>query len=672
MKRLVAAPEDVAWVGVAAGGILLAAAIAWLAPVLDNLYPSPGGHLFPEWDILVKPEPLEEVRSMLALATPFVLVAAVLGLGRDRPERRSLDPLVLGTQVVLCALLVVAVVNQARRSGYLPEDYFEPLLLSVPVIAIGVVIGVLLTVAAVRRRGRAVEESEIGHGMRPWWIAFGLAVLATALFLLPAVTTDGTVGETGPLASGHIPVQGEDYFAVVNGLTPLVDYIAQYANLLPLALEPVLKAFGTSITTFSVSVCVLSGLGMLAIFGVFGEVTRRPWAALGLYVPWVALSLFPWNDAGAFREFNGNYYGVLPGRYLGPFLLAWLIARSVRRPVPTWAQFGFGGLVAVNNWEFGSAALLALVVAQLAALDRSESTWRDLGRLAAQAIAGLLAAVVLVCAITLLRAGQLPDPSLLTYFSRLFLRDAYGLEPMPFLGLHWALYATYLAALLVAAIRFVRRDTDRVTTVMLAFSGTFGLATAMYFVGRSSQFQVILLFPAWGLSLALLARTALLALRSDRGDRPRLRRAVIPACAALIGFGVMVAAIGRVSPPWRQIDRLSGQGHGLRLAAATDYIRANAAPGEHVLIMAALPGHLVADRAGVIDESPINGLTSLISSAEADRAVNQLQDAGGTQVFDGASALPEFARILQARGYVQIGEDPASGLRLWRAGGAAP
>jgi hypothetical protein len=146
---------------------------------------------------------------------------------------------------------------------------------------------------------------------------------------------------------------------------------------------------------------------------------------------------------------------------------------------------------------------------------------------------------------------------------------------------------------------------------------------------------------------------------------------VIPACAALIGFGVMVAAIGRVSPPWRQIDRLSGQGHGLQLEAATDYIRANAAPGEHVLIMAALPGHLVADRAGVIDESPINGLTSLISSAEADRALDQLQDAGGTQVFDGASALPEFPQILQARGFRQIGEDPTSGLRLWRAEGAA-
>lgn len=667
-SRLGKAPEDVAWLAIVVGGLLLTAAIAWLAPVLDTLYPNPGGDLFPEWDPVVMPEPLEQVRAMLALAAPVILAAVVVLLGDERPPRRSLDYPILAAQLILGGLLVWAVLEQSRLSGFLPEDYFEPLLLSVPVLVAGAVIGVVLTVAAIRWRGRDRESRPLSSPAptRQWGLAIALAALATVIFLLPAVVTDGTVGASGPLASGHIPTQGDDYFAAANGRTPLVDYISQYANLLPYAVEPVLEAFDSSITSYSVAMCVLSGLGLLAIFGVFAEVTRRPWPALALYVPWVALSLFPWHDVGAIREFNANYYGVLPGRYLGPFVLAWLTARSIRRPIPAWALFGFAGLVALNNWEFGAAALLALVVAQLAALDRSAPLWPSIRSLALQAAAGLLAAIAFVCALTLIRAGELPDPSLLTYFSRVFLREAYGLVPMPSGGLHWALYATYVAALLVAAVRFVRRDPDRVTTVMLAFSGTFGLATALYFAGRSSQFQLILLFPAWGLALALLAHTAFTTLRSARADRRRLRRVLLPAGAALIGFGVMVACIGRLSPPWSQVDRLSGDGHPLEVQGPIDYVEANTSPGEHVLIIGATADHLVADRAGVVNVSPINGPTALFSPAEVDRALDQLEEDGGTQVFDGAAALQGFARILRVRGYAVVGIDTHDDLRHWQ------
>src|SRR4029077_13382406 len=116
----------------------------------------------------------------------------------------------------------------------------------------------------------------------------------------------------------------------------------------------------------------------------------------------------------------------------------------------------------------------------------SEHVGRDprrLGRFAIEAAAGLLGAVVVVSAVILLRAGEVPNPTLLTYFNRLFLRDSFGLVPMPTLGLHWALYATYAAALLIAAVRFVRAAPDRTLTAMLAFAGTFGLGPGMYFVG---------------------------------------------------------------------------------------------------------------------------------------------------------------------------------------------
>jgi hypothetical protein len=82
--------------------------------------------------------------------------------------------------------------------------------------------------------------------------------------------------------------------------------------------------------------------------------------------------------------------------------------------------------------------------------------------------------------------------------------------------------------------------------------------------------------------------------------------------------------------------------------------------------MATVPGHLVAERARVVDVSPINGLTALLSQAEIDRSLKQLEDEGGTQVFEGASGLPEFADSLRARGYRVVGSDPANKLRLWQ------
>jgi hypothetical protein len=682
--------DDLAWLGLVVAVAALAVAFALISPLLAKLYPAPAHDVFGEWRGLIAPEPREDVRSMLALAAPFALAAIVLALGSRKPPRQQLDLAVIAIQAIGIGMLVWAVLEQTRSGPLLPPEYFDPLLLSVPNLLIGTAIGLVLTGVVLRPPHWLSGDTarRLGDRARGWrWVPLGIAIAATVIWLLPALVTDSTVGQSGRLAAGHIPVQAEDYFSVVNGRTPLVNYIAQYANLLPIALAPALAAFDSSITSYSIAMCSLSLLGMLAIFGVFRQVTRGPWAALALYVPWTALSLFPWNDIGPFREFNGIYYAVFPGRYFGPFVLAWLCALSTRRRIPIWALFGFAGLVALNNFEFGSAALLGLIMAKAVSWDRSESLRERVRRLAVQGVAGVLAALAIVCAITLVRTGQLPDPTLLTYYNRLFLSSSYGLEPMPALGLHWALYATYAAAILIAAVRYVRNDPDRTLTAMLAFSGAFGLASGMYFVGRSSQFQLMLLFPAWGLALALVAWTAAGSLRAAATDPARLCRLLLPGCAALVGLGVMISAIDRVPPPWRQIDRLSGGDHaeGRALdaqraanegqAEAQRYVEANTHPGERVLIIGTGEEHRVAERAGVVNVSPLNSITSLVSPAEADRALNQLQDEGGALVFEGVSALPqgafvfgipELATILRERGYRLVGSDPDINFRLWR------
>ncbi len=101
--------------------------------------------------------------------------------------------------------------------------------------------------------------------------------------------------------------------------------------------------------------------------------TRRPLAALALYVPFVALSLFPWSDDGLRHEFNGSYFAFFPGRYLGPFLVAWMCAVIVRgRRVPLWLAFFVAGLAMLNNAEFGTICVLALFCALALGTDRSD------------------------------------------------------------------------------------------------------------------------------------------------------------------------------------------------------------------------------------------------------------------------------------------------------------
>jgi hypothetical protein len=501
-----------------------------------------------------------------------------------------------------------------------------------------------------------------------WGIAIAVAALFTAIWLLPAVVTDATVGQAGPIGSGHVPAQAEDYFAVANGRTPMVDYIPIYVHLLPLALEPVLRTFSLSLTSFSIAMCVLSLLGLLAIYGAFAAVTRRAWAALALYLPFVAIALLPWDRHGAVWDYNGMYYAFFPGRFLGPFVVAWLCALHLRgRRVPAWGVFLAAALATGNNAEFGFPCLIAAVLALIFGAEQTTPLGRRLTTLGLHLLVGVAAAVVLVCGVILARSGELPTLSDATYWSSTFARDGYGLVPMPTLGLHWAIYFTYAAALLVAAVRYVRREADRALTGMLVFAGIFGLLSGFYFAGRSLPWQLMLLFPVWGFALALLAWTVLGSLRSVRGDWPRLRRLVLPAFAVLAGFGVMIASIDRTPAPWRQVDRLSAGGEAVNdVPAVQRFVDANTTPGEHVLIVGTELDHRVADRAGVVNASPLYGPLALLSSREVNRAIDTLEEEGGRKAFVSVLSIsvlttrtfPEVAQVLRRRGFTPVRRTP--------------
>jgi hypothetical protein len=663
--------EDIAWVGLWPASLALIAGVLWLAPPLLDLYPGPTHELFVQWQPVVHPEPLEATRVLLALAIPFALGGLVLLGTTDRGDRRF-DPAVIAFQIAGIALVVWGVAEQVDGPFPLfPSDYFKPLLLSVPVLVAGTVVGVALTllVLAAGRSERLKLPASIPSGWRRG--AFAVAVVLTALWLLPAVVTDENVGSSGPIGSGHVPTQAADYFAVINGRTPLVDYVPQYTNLLPLAIAPMLSGFDMSLTSFSVSMTALSLVALLALFGALLQVTERPVAALALYVPVLAFSLVPWTEEGLVRESNALYYGFFPGRYLGPFALAWLCALAVRRRrLPAWFLFFIAGLVALNNFEFGGPSVIAAFAALVLGSDRLRPMAQTMRPLVAQTVIGLAGALALVSVVTLARAGELPDLGSLTHYSRLFGREAFGLWPMPTLGLHIALYLTFVAAILTAAVRYVQGRPNSTLTAMLAYAGTFGLLTSLYFAGRSLPWQLMLLFPVWGLALALLAWTAARSLSSAGAERSSLARSFLPSLAALCGFGVMVAAIATFPPPWTQVDRLSQSGSAVYdVPGLQRIVDERTDPGEAILLFGTLVDHRVAERAGVVNVSPWNNSLSLFSEREVLRALDALEHEPGSKVFLYRGPDPKVGllsdrgpvpSLLRARGYEQAVGDSDS------------
>ena len=672
--------EDIAWVGLWPAVILVLAGVLWLAPPLSDLYPASNYSFFGIWTPQVRPEPLEATRWLIALAVPLLL-AGLVCLGSPGRGRERFDLAVIALQVAGLGLVVWAVAAQTNGPFFpAPADYFSPLLLSVPIVVVGTAIGIGLTLLALAP-ARPLDRLPRPARTSPWWRrgAFAAALLVTGLWLLPALVTDATVGGAGFLPSTHIPVWADEYFAVVNGRTPLVDFVPQYVHLLPLAVEPVLAAFDSSLGSLSVVLAVLSLLALVALYGALHEaVDRRPLAALALYVPLLAFSLFPWTRDGSQWEFNGNYYAFFPGRYLGPFVLCWMCARAVRnRRLPIWLLFFVGGLAILNNAEFGVPCVIALSVALILGSDRRPPL--ETARvLLPQAVAGLAGALALVCVVILVRSGELPDLGELTYFASLFGRQGFGLVRMPTLGLHIPMYLTFVAAILVAAVRHVQSRPGATLTAMLAYAGVFGLLSGSYFVGRSLPWQLMLLFPIWGFALALLTWTALAQLGSVGAGGRRLSRSLLPSAAALVGFGVMIAAIATFPTPWQQVDRLSASGDLGAGPAEERFVEANTRPGEPILLWGAAPDHRTAERAGVDDVSPWNDAIELLSEREVGRALDALDQAQGSKIFmrpvgpliaDLLGRRGPVAPLLTDAGFRPVSADPESRLELWERTG---
>ena len=643
---------------------MLVPCAAITAVVALLLGPSLGSLLFPPRDDLTffpdagtVPKPTEQARYLIALAGAVLLVIAIVAAVRRRPllGPRATAVAVAAAQLATVGLLIAAAIGQ-RRASFTTAYFNARTLVIAAVLAVAVV-------ACVRNGRLAALAARALRDSRPRRIAALLvAAIVTAAYLLTAINTDRSF--TWAEDPYHATFALDEAFAVINGFTPLADFTTQYASLWPYAGALSMLAFGKTLLVFTITMCAITLVSLLALFGVLRRATRSSTAALLLFLPLVATGFFIVRGTYANRFSFAGYFAAFPLRYAGPYLLAWLTARRLDRgeQVRAWPLFAAAGVVAVNNVDFGMAAFGASAGAMVWTMPVRDR--QALLRLARDVGVGLIVALALVTTLTLVRSGSLPELGRLFAYADLYGRAGFNAIPMPgVLGLPLIIYLTYVAAVAAATVRAIAREPNRVLTGMLLWSGLFGLGSASYYVARSHFETLPFMFSPWALAVALLAIVAVQRLRV--APRPTLASLTV-----LFGLGVMACSLAQTPTPWSQIERIQtvpakwrplpeiGPAEVYRDPAMRRFISTIPDASGRLQVVRGAPvalfmtnGHRVADAYGLKNVVPNTGLASIHTVEALEATLEAIRREGARTIIIPASGSGELYLTLVRNGY---------------------
>ena len=363
-----------AWLCAIPCAALAALAILVLGPPLGRLLiPADPPFTFLAGAVPVShPEPTETARYVLAVCAPLLGVLAIALAPRwlTRVPAQWVAPTVVGTQLALAGLVVAAIANQYRlRFGDLYANglvierttrYFTPATLLVAALLAAAVVGLLRSRLRPRAAALVLAESRTRRAA-----AAGVALLATAIWMLHAVHSDRELGNALVDLRQHLAFPFDETFAVLNGRTPLVNFTPMYGALWPVAIfaaDARLRQDGAHVLARRLHAQRPRAAGRLWRAAARGR-QRDGGAAV---VPAGARhEPLPGRRDAARPRVGGDLLGTLPMRYAGPLLLAWLTARRLERArddlAGAWLLFAAAGLVLLNNVDFGLPALGATV-----------------------------------------------------------------------------------------------------------------------------------------------------------------------------------------------------------------------------------------------------------------------------------------------------------------------
>jgi hypothetical protein len=654
---------ELTWIAAPACALLTLAAIVLVGPLVGHLFLMPRRNVF--WaTIEADPQPLEHGRFLVGLLGAPLLAAVPLAwsgrrvLGPPALRPHTIRALVLGAQLALIAFLVLCFAAQNNivfSADFVPRwphrAFFTPVTL--------VVAAALPALALLLLRGGRADRAlaRLARETRASRIAcLALAVTYTAIWMTTVINVDSSIGNTIEAVYSHVTWAMDESFAVLDGRTPLVDFHAQYGRVWAYLAAAPMALFGATLGVYTAAMAAGTTLAMLAIYGILRRLVRSSLIALVLYAAFLATAFYRVVGPPDDRYGMANLYIMWPIRFSGPMLLAWLAARSLDGAAPrrAWIIFAVAALAVVNNPDFGLAAALATFAAL------ASSRWRErrsLRRLALEALAGAAAGIALFALFTLARAGALPRFGLLSEFSRLYGIDGWEQLPMPELGLDLAIFLTFAAALVVAAVRVVQDERGRLLTGMLAWIGVFGLVASLYYGGRAHPMGLFVYFAPWAFAVVLLLLVVLPGLAARRW-----RGVTLPELAVLFAFGLVVCSLPQTPAPWSQIarirDRTPAPLH--KQLEAVDLVRATTHPGAKVGALMPL-GHRVAYDAGVVNVSPYSSVESIATHEQLRTLIDAMRREGASKLYiSRAFTRPDTYSELRAAGYVPKAVDAST------------
>ncbi|MFL5817083.1 MAG: hypothetical protein ACJ76L_05725 [Conexibacter sp.] len=647
---------DAAWLAVVPTAVLTVLAVIVLGPPLGRLLPASHLHFWSEVVADVRPEPTEQARYLVALGAPLLLSGCTVLLVRHVAISARAAAAAAAVEIVaVLALAVCFVLQRVLRAQDAdgPVPYFGVASILVAFAVAGAIVALARVPRLRERCERAFAETRARRGG-----VLAAAFAAVLVTVLPAINTDGSILAAHEQVLFHLQFIYDEAMAVLDGRSPLSDFATQYGALLPYGLAATMSLLGKSVAVFSVLLAAMTGGAMLALFAVLRRLARSSVAGLLLFLPLLATSALRLRGESVARFSLVNYFGVQPLRYAGPFVLAWLLVRHLDglHPRRLWPLFLAGGLLALNNADFGLPALGATTLGLL---------WADTAprrRMLAEAAAGLAAALAAVVVLLLVRTGAPPHFPLGLRYAELFTRAGFGMFPIrPLLGLSTVMFMTYVATFGLATVRALRGEADRALTGMLVWSGGFGLGAGAYYVGRSRAEQLYYMFPAWALALALLTIVAVRWLATTE------RRPTPAVVACLVGFGLLVPPLVQTPAPWAQVKRIAAHHAPIfQTPPGQTFVAQATERGERVVILSLL-GHQIAHNLGLVDVETYTGDRSVQTAEQFEESLRALRKERGTKVFVWAEGIPAGVFAILSRGFAPAGQATDSPLQLWIA-----
>lgn len=664
-----AGPAHFAFIAVVPVVLVLLALGGVVAPALIHT-PRPGdsGLRF-LGGVGLSPEPLEQARYLLFLLSAPAVVGASILLARLLRGLRMPDRLLLAASVLVELAGGLAILWWWRSQQMIYPYFSRSTLIAAAMVALATGVALFCRHPTTPQPNRSADRR--WTDVTAVFVAVGLTIVG----LLPSLFDGSNIGDAIAPVQFHLTFTMDEFAAVLNGRTPLVDFVPQYANVLPYLMMPILGTIGLTVGTFTATMFVLSLTGLLSVFYVFVRVTGRWLPGLLLYLPFLSFSVYRTLSVGDEHFYPANYFAVMPLRYLGPWLVAGLLVWQLRSPSRRRlvCLFTVAGAVMVNNPDFGIPSFGAAVVGAWIGGGRAAMNATAVRRLLAGAATGLALAGAGIVLISLIRSGDLPDFSASLYFARQFALAGFYMLPMPPEGLHLVIALTLAGALVRAAFRFssprLQDEQALVLTAALGYASVFGLGASSYYVGRSHPQVLVAVFSAWAFVMALLMWDGWVEVRSS--TRP------LSGTRVLWGLPLM-AIVGQLSlavaPAWElrdvgdQFSRITAAGgpEGFRDDDTIALVRRHARPGEKVLILAPL-SHRIARRAGVRDVFPYNSPESVVTLDQLDEVRGRLEAERVRRVFTAVPLVPEVQDMLSREGFrPETAGDGHTGPVLWQ------